>query len=252
VELASVAVDELDLGRRGTVDFLSLSLSQVDYVGHDYGPLSQEQLENLVHLDGVLADLLEMLDREVGEGRWVLGLSADHGVMTIPEWIQENGGRARRLTGEDVQELRRTAARAASQGGSDEEIRKRVAAAVEALDGVARVYRPEDLAAPGTDTMAALFAASFVPGRRTGLLDEFGLDVLLDESVLLRVGRGTTHGTPYWYDRHVPFILFGRGVPAGRRSDLTVYSVDMAPSLAALAGVPVPDDLDGRAIPPSP
>jgi predicted AlkP superfamily pyrophosphatase or phosphodiesterase len=252
VELASVAVDELELGQRGTIDYLAVALSQSDYVGHDYGPLSQEQLENLIHLDEVLADLLEMLDREVGKGRWVLGLSADHGVMTIPEWIQETGGRARRLTAGDVQEVRRTAARAASRGGSDEEIQKRVASAVEALDGVARVYRPEELAAPGPDTLAALFAASLFPGRRTGLLAEFDLDLLLDESVLLRVGRGTTHGTPYWYDRHVPFILFGPGVQAGRRSDLSVYSVDMAPSLAALVGVPVPGDLDGRAIPRQP
>lgn len=249
VELAARAVDELELGQRTTVDYLAVALSQTDYVGHDYGPLSQEQLDNLVHLDGVLGDLLDMLDEKVGAGRWVLGFSADHGVMTIPEWIQQNGGSARRLTTEDLREVRQVAARAAARGGTEEEVRQRVASAVEAIEGVARVYRPADLENPGADTLATLYAAGLVPGRRTGLLAAYGLDVLLEESVLLRVGRGTTHGTAYWYDRQVPFALLGAGVPAARRSDLAVYTVDMAPSLAALAGVSIPDDIDGRAIP---
>jgi arylsulfatase A-like enzyme len=249
VELAARAVEELDLGRRNTVDYLAVALSQTDYVGHDYGPLSQEQLDNLVHLDEVLDDLLVMLDEKVGKGRWVLGFSADHGVMTIPEWTQQNGGRARRLTNQDLMEVRQVAGRAAATSGSEEEARDRVASAVEALEGVARVYTPEELADPGADTLAALFAAGFFPGRRTGLLASYGLDVLLEESVLLRVGRGTTHGSAYWYDRQVPFVLLGPGVSPARRSDVAVYTVDMAPSLAALAGVSIPDDIDGRAVP---
>ena len=142
VELAAVAVDELELGRRGSVDFLSVSLSQSDYVGHDYGPLSQEQLENLIHLDRVLADLLDMLDDRVGPGRWVLGLSADHGVMTIPEWTLQTEGRGRRLTRQDVRRIREVASRAAARAGSPEEVSSRVIAAVEAIEGVAKVYRP--------------------------------------------------------------------------------------------------------------
>jgi len=60
---------------------------------------------------------------------------------------------------------------------------------------------------------------------------------------------GTTHGTPYWYDRWVPFMLMGAGVARGS-SDSAAYTVDMAPTLAALAGIRAPDDLDGRAIYP--
>ena len=250
LELATVAVDELELGRRESIDYLALAFSQTDYVGHDYGPLSQEQLENLLHLDRVLGELLEMLDERVGQGRWVLGLSADHGVMTIPEWRQQTGGWARRLNAAAVRQIRATAARAAARGASQEDARRRVASAVEAIEGVARVYDPTELQAPGPDTLATLFAAGLYPGRRTGLLAAYDLDLLLEESVLLYPGRGTTHGTPYWHDRHVPFILYGPGVPSGRRTDVAVYTTDMAPSLAGLVGISVPSDLDGRVLTP--
>ena len=60
--LARSAVRALELGRRGSVDYLSVSLSATDYVGHDYGPLSQEQLDNLVRLDRELGAFLEFLD----------------------------------------------------------------------------------------------------------------------------------------------------------------------------------------------
>jgi len=56
---------------------------------------------------------------------------------------------------------------------------------------------------------------------------------------------GTGHGSPYWYDRWVPLIFFGQGIEAGR-SDTAVFTVDVAPTLAGLSGIPVPDGLDGR------
>ncbi|MEJ2539871.1 MAG: alkaline phosphatase family protein [Gemmatimonadota bacterium] len=246
LELAEVAVEELELGRRGTVDYLALSFSQTDYVGHGYGPLSQEQLDNLLRLDAVLGDLLDMLDRRVGPDRWVLGLSSDHGVMTTPEWLQHEGRGARRLELEDFRRIRELVSTAEAGGGGRQEVRDRIAEAVGALDVVAQVYRTEELKSEGPDTLAALFAAATVPGRMTGILGAYDLHLLFREAVLARPGTGTTHGSPYWYDRHVPFILRGPGIPAVRRSDVAVHTVDMAPILAGLAGIPVPNDLDGR------
>ena len=114
---AREAVRELNLGEDEVTDYLGLSFSQTDAIGHDYGPLSREQLENLLHLDQVLGELMSFLDEEVGEGRWVMALTADHGVMTIPEYLVEEGEEASRATREDFSMLRRTLSGASGNGG---------------------------------------------------------------------------------------------------------------------------------------
>ena len=57
--------------------------------------------------------------------------------------------------------------------------------------------------------------------------------------------RGTSHGTPYWYDRHVPLLFMGPGIAAGRDTTRAA-TVDFAPTLARVIGVPVPSDVDGH------
>ncbi|MEJ2542098.1 MAG: alkaline phosphatase family protein, partial [Gemmatimonadota bacterium] len=192
LELADRAVDELALGRRGVVDYLGLSFSQTDYVGHQYGPLSQEQLDNLYRLDRTLGELIDMLDRRVGAGRWVLGLSSDHGVLTAPEWLEAQGETARRLTRDELRGLRATALEAANRGGDARAIQDRVVAAVESLDFVDRVYRASELEARSQagDTIAGLFLSARREDRLTGSLAAFGLHLVYEPNVLARPGTG--------------------------------------------------------------
>jgi len=250
LELADRAVAELDLGQRGVVDYLALSFSQTDYVGHQYGPFSQEQLDNLFRLDHVLGELIDMLDRRVGAGRWVLGLSSDHGVLTAPEWLEAQGERARRLTRDELRELRATAAEAAAGGGDVTAIQDRVVRAVEAFEFVDRVYRSSELEerSESGDSIASLFLSARREDRLTGSLAGYGLHIAYKPNVLPRPGTGTTHGSPWWYDRSVPFILYGAGVPRVTSDPGPVFTVDMAPTLAEIAQIPVPQDLDGRAL----
>lgn len=251
VELALRGVDELDMGRRGGPgpDYLAISFSQVDYVGHGYGPFSREQLDNLLRLDRVLGRLMDGLDQRVGEGRWVLALSSDHGVLEMPEFRVEQGLPGLRLSAERVRGLVSDIQAWMGEGGSLPEIRERVMTRAEELPFVARVYRQEDhLRGEPADSFAVLYRNSYYPGRRAGLLSRLGLDIRLTEGTL-GSGRahGTTHGSPYWYDRHVPLVFVGAGVEPGR-SDEPAYTVDVAPTLARLAGVDTPDDLDGRVL----
>ena len=98
------------------------------------------------------------------------------------------------------------------------------------------------------DSFAVLFANSYQRGRSTGLLGRLGFDIRFTEGTLSDGSpTRTTHGTAYWYDRHVPLFFFGPGVEAGS-SEEGVYTVDAAPTLADLAGIPIPDGLDGRPI----
>ena len=251
LEFVLEAMGQLELGQRGTTDYLSVAFSATDYVGHKFGPMSQEQLANLDALDGVLGRFFDALDAQVGEGNWVLGLSADHGVVNVPEYQQERGEVGYRAGAEDqlrMAEAALAASEAAFAAGADTlEARRAIARAVEALDFVADVMVPEDELLQGApaDSFVALFQRSYTPGRLQGIA-EWDLPTRFTEGTYdSSYPTGTGHGSPYWYDRWVPVAFLGRGVSAGRSAD-EVYTVDVAPTLAGLTGVQPPAEVDGR------
>lgn len=247
---AEELVERLELGQRGSVDYLMVGISEVDYVGHHYGPHSPEQLDNLLRLDRELGEFLDDLDRVVGEGRWVMGVSADHGIADVPEAVDPPRDGVVRLTSEDRARIDAVAEAAAAEVGDDDPRARseRVAAALEATPEIAKAIPLHRLLeGPTGDTILDLFRNSMSTERYTSRYRDYGVEVVWQEGMLANRGYGTTHGSPWLYDRAVPLIFLGGGVPAGR-SDERVATVDFAPTLAALAGVAVPDDLDGRAI----
>lgn len=251
IALARTVIDELDMGQRDRQDYLAIALSATDRVGHAYGPFAQEQLSNLIHLDRLLGELLEYLDETVGQGRWLLGLAGDHGVVTIPEAQVELGinPNARRILLSDSNAGLIQAVRDASADeGSPEEVAERIARLVEERGLVARAYTHHDLTrGEPADSFAILFRNSHYPGRAWGPLSRWGVEVRFGDGDLVSFSSGTNHESTYWYDRWVPMIFIGSGVERGR-SDAPVYTVDFAPTLARLAGIPIPDDLDGRSL----
>lgn len=261
LELAQDAVRELALGRRGSTDALSIVVSEVDDIGHGYGPLSQEQLDNLLRLDRELGAFLAFLDRTVGTGRYVVALSADHATPDIPEHRREAGEAGRRITQAEIDAVL-AAARAAGEKppGSIEEKAARVAAAVKKADFVADVMTPADLAGTGSrpsDPFLALYRNSWRPDRVPRFpLFSFadGTSPVAEAGVMVRLAEGAVidldsvvHGSPYDYDRHVPLVFFGAGVVPGRSAE-KVRTTDLAPTLARLAGITPPATLDGRAL----
>src|SRR6201993_53727 len=101
---AETAVDSLGLGQGGGTDFLGVSYSSVDYVGHAFGPRSWEIQDILVRLDRDLADLFAHLDKKVGRGNYVVAFSSDHGVVPVPEDMQKTGADAGVLRLAELQE----------------------------------------------------------------------------------------------------------------------------------------------------
>jgi hypothetical protein len=240
LELARVLVDEEGLGRDSIPDFLGVSLSQTDRIGHDFGPLSREQLDNLLRLDAELGAFFAFLDSAAGPGRWVLGLSADHGVLfTGHEMRVGESGKARRWTAAEEAALEEIQAEAA-EGATPAE----VAAALEELDYVAEAWTHEELTggAPA-DSFAELERRSLYPGRAREDVSRWGVEVMFDPYFLDRE-LGSGHGTPWWYDRNVPMLFYGPAVTAGRDST-RASTVDFAPTLARMAGIPFPEDVDG-------
>jgi len=248
---AKRAIAELQLGQRpGRTDFLALSFSALDRVGHAYGPLSQEAFSTILNLDRVLADLLAHLDQVVGEGRWVVGLAGDHGSVDIPERARSMGveGAERIDEGDVLEEMGDLLREAATEGGPPQEIAERLAELIQDEGIVEAAYTHHLLTLGGAppDSFAVLYRNSHYPGRAWGILSRFGVEVRYGENDLVTSYRtGTNHGSPYWYDRHVEMMWLGAGVTHGT-SDTPVYTVDFAPTLAALARVRAPEDLDGR------
>src|SRR6478752_744098 len=95
--LAMLSLDAMKLGRGQATDFLAISFSALDKVGHDFGPDSHETQDTLIHLDAQLGLLLDKLDRVVGKGNYVVGLTSDHGVAPVPERVKAQGFDAGRI-----------------------------------------------------------------------------------------------------------------------------------------------------------
>jgi predicted AlkP superfamily pyrophosphatase or phosphodiesterase len=270
LDFARELVQREGLGRDETPDLLALSLSGQDIVGHLYGPYSHESADALARLDVALGAFLEFLESTAGEGRVLVALTADHGVLPLPEWLTASGqqqcpdedGRAGlkgmalglywnmhwalkplslprpwvEVAGWQVGVKRSLAE---SRGVP---VEKAVAAArryLEKQPTVERVWTREDMETEKGE-LADLYRNSFAPERSGDLI------VQVREGCLISFfGSGTTHGTPYWYDRHVPLIFWGPGIEAGRIRE-GVATVDIAPTLAKRLGVAPPSDLDGR------
>ncbi len=273
-ELARLAQRELGLGERGALDLLCLSLSSCDTVGHGYGPDSVEVTDVLLRADRQLGALFAQLDERVGPGRWFASLTADHGVMELPETLAARGLDAGRWSTKLLRDaLEAVRPRVAARFGADfylayhsRGVRLSLAGMREA--GVApsdvRAHYVEELLAAGASWiehavscdelesvarrgaaprthLIALEAASFDEERTCDIV------VLWRRNYLFGTAAGSSHGTPHDYDRAIPLLFYGPGVAPGRSAE-PASSIDVLPTLLSLAGLPVPPSLDGRVL----
>ncbi len=270
LELATAAIDGEDLGADSHTDLLAISLSATDAIGHAYGPLSQEIEDQIVRLDRSLGRFFRFLDQRVGLKNVVIALSADHGVLPMPEELLRRGFPARRVIRQEFQGyldqvsqqvnsrlgirgrlfqatnvgllLDKSAPR--KTGLSADSLAAALAAEVRKLPIVEEALTRADLEKGGTNghQFLKLYRNNFDPER---MADVF---VVYKKYFLVNARQtGTSHGSPYDYDRHVPVIFFGKGVKAGYIPD-RISVVDLAPTLARLMGLAPPKDVDGRVI----
>lgn len=264
------AITEEKLGRHPATDLLCVSFSQIDSCGHMYGPDSHEVMDSILRLDRVLARLLDTLDREVGLARCLIVLTADHGVVSLPEHVQakqgpEAAGRVNLgeidaavkkaldaaygpLEGKESWFLRDNAgyhlrpASLAKKKVPEAAAAKTARDAIAALPYVAEVYTRDDLLAidPNGATVASMMRRSYREGSDRDVV--FALKAFFIPGTR---PTGTTHGSPYAYDTHVTHLWYGPGVLPAIRGE-RVGIDDIAPTLAAALGVPAPNHAPGR------
>ncbi len=270
-KMAEVEIGSLNLGKGEGTDFLAISFSALDIIGHEKGPDSSEVHGVVFYLDATLGELFDFLDHHVGKGNYVVALTGDHGVARVPEIAAKDGVDAGRA---DVGELAAgiTKALAPFGGGgkpvaafadgdiyfaagiwdkisADPKAMDAVFAAIRGVRGVAEVFRVDqlgELAEKNPLARAALL--SEFPGRGGDLFVIPKANWFFDRRDKAGGwGGGTTHGTPYAYDQRVPIILMGAGIAAGKNAD-AVTPADIAPTFAELTGITIAHT-DGHALP---
>ena len=250
--MAAAVIDAKGLGTGPRTDYLGVSFSSLDLMGHGFGPNSHEVQDLLVRLDATLGRLLDHLDATVGRGRYVVALTADHGVAEIPEQVGTG-----RQTGREVGAAIDAALQPIFGPGKymafsaytdiylapgvldrlkqNPQATRAVLDALRALPGTAFAFRSDEVSNPAMrtdpDPIRRAAALSYHEGRSGDL-------IIVPRERWILSSSATTHGTLYAYDQRVPIFFMGAGVKAGRYAgDAT--PADIAPTLAALARIQV-------------
>jgi predicted AlkP superfamily pyrophosphatase or phosphodiesterase len=269
---AKKAIKAEKLGRRGFTDLLYVGFSSNDYVGHVFGPHSHEVLDMTVQTDHTLADLFAFVDTEVGLANCIIVLTSDHGVAPIPEYLlaQNENADAGRLPQKTLLDYCASILRGAFGKLKEDESwidritsgniyfnRQTVRAKNLTIDDVAKVladslvYMHEVATAFTRQEMITLIPSSPTEERMKRSFHRLrGGDIFYILKPYFIAGysaTGTTHGSPYDYDAHVPMIFVGNGIRKGTFAS-EASPVDIAPTLSALLGVEFPAGREGRVL----
>jgi predicted AlkP superfamily pyrophosphatase or phosphodiesterase len=261
VAFALDGVEALGLGKGPQTDLLAISLTATDVIGHRFGPDSREMHDQVLRVDRTIGVLLDSLYKLRDSSRITVVLAADHGIGSIPELVpasvqpRPQHVDLRRLLGPvragmaaahmdtlmiDIDQnlvfIDRDAFKAAHVDADS--VLESLAKAMRATPGVARVDRwSAILADSARDPIARRWTHQFPATAPIELVVTLTPYSIFGPIIV-------THGSPYDYDSHVPLIFYGDGVKPGRY-DRFVRTVDLAPTLAAIAGVKPTERVDG-------
>ncbi len=268
IEFAEAAIRGERLGRRGESDILSVSFSSPDYCGHTFGPDSHEIEDILLRLDRQLAGFFRFIDSTVGMKNVAIVLTADHGVAPLPEQTKAQGGL--RLSAADMlldmkvhmgqtynydegnDNLIRSliygsvwldTAGIAGHHFDAQKFERDLASFAERMPGVARCYLRDEIlnssfGVPG-DSIIGKVRESYDPVRGADLM------IVVKPYCIFGDKDPGIHGTPYWYDCHVPLIFYGPGFRAGSYGGRS-SPLDIAPTLARVLSIAPPEGCEGR------
>ena len=271
LDFARALIVNEQLGQDEVPDYLAVSFSSTDYVGHVFGASSLESEDNLARLDRTLAELFAYVDEKVGLENTLIVLSADHGQPEVPGHLHELGiGHARHFDTDALDKAPAIAALKARFGigqeliqaynqpylyldrelirakGLDQaEVEQAVAEELVKFDGVAAAVSSTALrtaSLPDTLLMRAILR-NFHPKRSGDIYVVFEPNVFITDFDGLAVA--STHGSPWRYDTFVPVMFAGAGLEAQKvRRPITPY--DVAPTLANVLGVKPPSGSIGN------
>ncbi|GAB3658110.1 alkaline phosphatase family protein [Echinicola sediminis] len=265
LDMAYAALEGENLGKGDETDFLAISFSSTDYVGHRFGPSSIELEDTYLRLDKSLEKFFNHLDRKYGKGEYLVFLSADHAVADVVNYMHSvqvptgsfNAGFAltqlkgftRQHYGEgdwilnsSNEQIFLNRSLIAEKGLDLEKVQREIATFLLKFDGIKEAYTATDM-----------MSKEYREGRRhllqMGFNHKASGDVLLvlEPAWLVNSSKGTTHGSGYAYDTHVPILFYGWNVKPGTSTRYCTIT-DIAPTLSMMLNIRIPNGASGQPI----
>ncbi len=269
-DLAIAAIEGESMGKDEWSDMLAISFSATDYVGHAMGPNSIELEDVYIRLDKTIETLLSKLDAYVGKGQYTIFLTADHAVADVPAYLKDL-----KLPGDNLK-------MAALKSGLIDHLKQHFdKPVIEDMSGDQIFLNSQvftgDPRSSGVDYLVATELIRNYLIRQEGIAEVFTRQVLQsadygetgikgsvkrgyhtkrsgDLIIVMEPGwigssatTGTTHGSPYTYDTHVPIIFFGFGVRAG--SSVQYHPItDIAPTISVILKTKFPSGCTGQPV----
>jgi predicted AlkP superfamily pyrophosphatase or phosphodiesterase len=248
------AIENEDLGVDNFTDVLTISYSSTDYIGHNFGVDSKETQDAYIRLDLEIERLLGYLDKNIGKNEYLLFLTADHGALKIPAYLNSIGVESKNVEDKELGVALNNIL--INEFGSDRlvskivnnqiyindlavnslslnysQVQQKIINFLNELDFIDGVYTSEEII-NGTyeDGYELLIQNGFNIQRSGDIIFKFR------ENVIKYGDRGTTHGSGYSYDTHVPLIFFGKNIVQGETQVRTKIT-DIAPTVVKLMGL---------------
>lgn len=254
-----------NLGRNNATDFLTVSFSAPDYIGHTFGSESWEQLDDYIKLDKTLGDFLLFLDKQIGSGNYLVFLTADHGVANSPGFSKIHKlpggafndtyfinslkqlmlvkyGSADIIKGIIEDQVLLNDDKIDSLKLNKDEVIKILVKGAEMRPGVARAFALKDISSTTLSPVEKqMYSNSYYPSRSGDI------QIIVDPGYVPGDGIGTSHGLWNPYDAHIPLLWYGWNIKPGSTKRET-YMTDIAATVAALLHIQMPSGCIGKVI----
>lgn len=264
--MAMAAIKGEGLGKGGTTDFLAVSFSSPDYIGHAFGPNSWEQLDDYARLDETLGKLLDYLDATIGKNQYTVFLSADHGVANaagfakeygLPGGVFDNGATVKQMNAqlkdkygkdrivrgiENYQVLLNNDLLDSTEFINRNDIIDWVLNYLQKQEAIARVFPLNELGTTVLNSKEKEMITNGYYPTRSG-----DIQIILKPGYYEGGATGTTHGLWNPYDAHIPLLFYGWGIKHGKINRET-YMTDISATLAALLHIQMPSGCIGHVI----
>lgn len=260
-EMARAAIQGERLGGGSVTDFLSVSISSTDYIGHTFGPNSLEVQDAYIRLDRDISEFLQYLDKELGRGNYLLFLTADHGVSQIPEFlsghhipsghfdndtlrlhlnrlVQEKTGLAdavRTVTNYQLYLVELPVEKKA-------EVQQVILSGLRSYPFISHAFLMNEL---GKSSLPEPVRSRMINGYYPARSGDIGF--LVNSGYVEGDRKGTSHGLWNPYDAHIPLVFFGTGIASGK-TYREVGITDIAPTVSALLQIQMPSGSVGTVI----
>ncbi|MEZ4797616.1 MAG: alkaline phosphatase PafA [Flavobacteriaceae bacterium] len=264
-DFAIAAIDGENLGEDNITDVLAISYSSTDYVGHNFGVNSKEVQDTYLRLDQDLERLFNVLDAKVGKGEYTVFLTADHGAVHVPSYLQSlkipagyvNSNLEKQMFNDFMLDTYKSAELIENVSNNQiflnheklKELKLNLSDVQNAIVNEIIKYESVDKAYSGSVFTSANFNTGVEELLQNGFNQKRSGDVVyVNNPATISYSRtGSTHGSGFNYDTHIPLLFFGKGINKGSTYQKTRI-VDIAPTMSALLGISFPNGNTGTPI----